>query len=70
MMDIIRRALAYGSIGAGKVAARRAWESKDYTTSILSSAEAGMWFESAKNLLGPEIDKLLPGKTEKNDGEK
>ena len=64
MKDIIRRALAYGSIGAGKVAARRAWESKDYAESILSSAEAGMWFESAKNLLGPEIEKLLPEKDE------
>ena len=70
MMDIIRRALAYGSIGAGKVAARRAWESKDYTTSILSSAETGMWFESAKNLLGPDIGELLPGKIEGDGGEK
>ena len=59
-MGIIKRMLGYGSIGAAKVATKRAWESKSYIESSLSAAEAGMWAEAAKNLLGPEIGEVLP----------
>jgi hypothetical protein len=58
--DALRRSLAYASLGAAKVAAKRAWESDSYVTSTLSAAEAGMWTEAAKNLLGPEIGEVLP----------
>ena len=67
MMDIIRRALAYGSIGMAKETARRAWKSESLIDSAIFAAQTGMLSEAAKNLLGPEIDKLLPGKTEEDD---
>ena len=53
-MDMLKRALGYASIGAAKVAAKRAWESESYVESAISAAEAGMWAESAKNLLERE----------------
>ena len=56
-------------MGAAKVAAKRAWESDSYVTSTLSAAEAGMWAEAAKNLLGPEIGEVLP-KVPEGNGEK
>jgi hypothetical protein len=59
-MGIIKRALGYASIGAAKVATKRAWESESYVESALSAAEAGMWAESAKNLLSSEIKKFIP----------
>ena len=55
IMDMLRRALGYASIGAAKVAAKRAWESESYLESAISAAEAGMWAESAKNLLEGEL---------------
>jgi len=55
-MGIIKRSLAYASIGAAKVAAKRAWNSEDYVESSISAAEAGMWAESAKNLLRGEFE--------------
>ena len=55
-MDIFKRALGYASLGAAKVAAKRAWESDSYVESSISAAEAGMWAESAKNLLVREFD--------------
>ncbi len=54
---MIKRALAFASIGAAKVAARRAWESESYTESAISAAEAGLWAESAKNLLEGALKK-------------
>ena len=68
--DVLRRALGYASIGASKVAAKRAWKSENYVTSTLSAAEAGMWAESAKNLLGPEIGEMLPDKSETGKADK
>jgi hypothetical protein len=59
-MGIMKRALGYASIGAAKVAAKRAWHSEDYLESSISAAEAGMWAEGAKNLLGDEIEKVIP----------
>ncbi len=50
-MELIERLLGYASAGAGKVAARRAWESEGYIESALSAAEAGMWMEAAADLL-------------------
>jgi hypothetical protein len=55
-MDILKRILGYASIGAGKVAARRAWKSDGYIDSAMSSAEAGLWFEAATNLLESGFD--------------
>ena len=66
--DTLRRSLAYASLGAAKVAAKRAWESDSYVTSTLSAAEAGMWAEAAKNLLGLEIEEVLHEVPEGNDG--
>lgn len=56
-MDIPKRALGYACIGAAKVAAKRAWESDSYVESAISAAEAGMWAESAKNLLVREFER-------------
>ena len=58
-MDLLRRALGYASIGAAKVAAKRAWESESYVESAISAAEAGMWAESANNLLQGEFNKEI-----------
>ena len=55
-METIKRILGYASIGAAKVAAKRAWESEEYIESSISAAEAGMWAETAKNLLVSEAD--------------
>ena len=62
-MDTLKRVLGYASLGAAKVAAKRAWESDSYVESAISAAEAGMWAESAKNLLESSVD---PKKDEKN----
>jgi hypothetical protein len=56
-MGIMKRIFGYSSIGAAKVAAKRAWESEDYLESALSAAEAGMWGEAARNLLEGEFDR-------------
>ena len=62
-MDTLKRALGYASLGAAKVAAKRVWESDSYVESAISAAEAGMWAESAKNLLKSGFD---PKEDEKN----
>ena len=59
-MGIVKRAFGYGAVGAAKVAARRAWESKRYGKSALSAAEAGFWAESARNLLEGEETFWVP----------
>jgi hypothetical protein len=48
--------LGYASLGAAKVAAKRAWESEDYVESALSASEAGIWAESAQILLAEEFE--------------
>ena len=63
-MDMLKRALGYASIGAAKVAAKRAWESESYLESAISAAEAGMWAESAKNLLEGELMEAIEEKRE------
>ena len=54
-MGTFTRILGYASIGAGKVAAKRAWESEDYLESAISAAEAGMWIEAGTDLLAEEF---------------
>ena len=56
-MSMFKRMLGYASLGAAKVAAKRALESDSYVESSLSAAEAGMWAESAKNILSSEFSK-------------
>lgn len=53
-MAFLSRIVGYASLGAGKVAAKRAWESEEYVESALSAAEAGMWLEAARDLLESE----------------
>ena len=56
-MGIFTRLLGYAGLGAGKVPARRAWESDDYIESARSAAEAGMWIEAVgRDLLEEEFD--------------
>jgi hypothetical protein len=62
---MIKRMLGYASLGAAKVAAKRAWKSESYVESTISAAEAGMWAESAKNLL---YRGLVNNKGPKKDG--
>ena len=50
-MSVLKRVLAYASLGAAKVAGEQALRSDEYIDSALSAAEAGLWVEAARNLL-------------------
>ncbi len=50
-MGVLARILGYGTLGAAKVSARRAWESDDYVESALTAAQAGVLAEAARELL-------------------
>ena len=60
LMGMVRRILGYATIGAAKETARRAWKSESLVDSAVFAAQTGMLAEAAKNLLGPEAEKLLP----------
>ena len=53
-MGILSRILGYGTLGAAKVSARRAWESDDYIESAITAAQAGVLLEAARDLLEEE----------------
>jgi len=69
-MGMVRRILGYATIGVAKESARRALESKSYIESGVFAAQTGVLAEAAKNLLGPEAEKLLPERPEKERSEK
>ena len=55
-MGILRRMFGYATIGAAKVAGKRAWESEEYIESAMHAAEAGLWVEAARILLEREAE--------------
>ena len=55
-MGLLRKGLGFATLGAAKVAAKRAWESEDYIESALSAAEAGFWADASMNWLEGEFD--------------
>ena len=60
-MGDLKKILGYASLGAAKVAAKRAWESEDYLESMISSVETGFWAEAGKNFLSGEFSEEEEG---------